>query len=143
MNAARIALRNLSRQKRRSILLGGAVAFGILVITLITSLAAGFMVNVQENFASFLAGHIFVSGFEKSASGRLLEVIRDEAQRMTRLPDFCQRTDANRHPAVRPFAGIAENSTACPSGINLARPPWERASKRHALPAPPIKEKTR
>ena len=80
MNAARIALRNLSRQKRRSFLLGGAVAFGILVITLITSLAAGFMVNVQENFASFLAGHIFVSGFEKSASGRLLEVIRDDQE---------------------------------------------------------------
>jgi putative ABC transport system permease protein len=78
MNAARIALRNLSRQKRRSFMLGGAIAFGILIITLITSLAAGFMVNVQENFASFLAGHIFIAGYEKSPSGRLVEIIRDD-----------------------------------------------------------------
>lgn len=59
------------------------------------------------------------------------------------LPDFCQRTDANRHPAVRPFAGTAENSTACPSGINLARTaetpfkPSRNTDREH------IKEKTR
>jgi putative ABC transport system permease protein len=103
MNAARIALRNLSRQKRRSFMLGGAIAFGILIITLITSLAAGFMVNVQENFASFLAGHIFVSGYEKSPSGRLMEVIRDDQELLD---------------AVKNVSGIAGNAIARRSGLS-------------------------
>lgn len=78
MKSVRIALRNLSRQKKRSFLLGGAIAFGILIITLVTSLSSGFMVNVQENFSSILAGHIFISGYEKSPSGLLISVIRDD-----------------------------------------------------------------
>jgi putative ABC transport system permease protein len=78
MNSARIAFRNLSRQKKRSFLLGGAIAFGILIITLVNSFTAGVVENVQENFSHFLAGHIFLSGYEKSPSGRVINVIRDD-----------------------------------------------------------------
>jgi putative ABC transport system permease protein len=78
MNSARIAFRNLSRQKKRSFLLGGAIAFGILIITLVNAFTAGVVENVQENFSHFLAGHIFLSGYEKSSSGRLVGVIRDD-----------------------------------------------------------------
>ena len=80
MNSPRIAFRNLSRQKKRSFLLGGAIAFGILIITLVNSFTAGVVDNVQENFSHFLAGHIFLSGFEKTPSGRLLNVIRDDRE---------------------------------------------------------------
>ena len=38
MNSLRIAFRNLSRQKKRSFLLGGAIAFGIMIITLVNSI---------------------------------------------------------------------------------------------------------
>jgi putative ABC transport system permease protein len=79
VNNARIAFRNLSRQKKRSFLLGGAIAFGILIITLVNSFTAGVVENVQENFSHFLAGHIFLTGYEKSDSGRLINVIRDDA----------------------------------------------------------------
>jgi len=78
MNSPRIAFRNLSRQKKRSFLLGGAIAFGILIITLVNSFTAGVVENVQENFSHFLAGHIFLTGYEKSPSGRLVSVIRDD-----------------------------------------------------------------
>ncbi len=78
MNTLRIAFRNLSRQKKRSFLLGGAIAFGILIITLVNSFTGGFVENVQENFSHFLAGHIFLTGYEKSPSGRLINVIRDD-----------------------------------------------------------------
>jgi putative ABC transport system permease protein len=78
MNSLRIAFRNLSRQKKRSFLLGGAIAFGILIITLVNSFTAGFVENVQENFSHFFAGHVFLYGYEKSASGRLITVIRDD-----------------------------------------------------------------
>jgi putative ABC transport system permease protein len=72
MNTLRIAFRNLSRQKKRSFLLGGAIAFGILIITLVNSFTAGFVENVQENFSHFFAGHVFLTGYEKSPSGRLI-----------------------------------------------------------------------
>ena len=78
MNSLRIAFRNLSRQKKRSFLLGGAIAFGILIITLVNSFTAGFVENVQENFSHFFAGHVFLTGYEKSPSGRLITVIRDD-----------------------------------------------------------------
>ena len=78
MKTLRIAFRNLSRQKKRSFLLGGAIAFGILIITLVNSFTAGFVENVQENFSYFFAGHVFLTGYEKSPSGRLINVIRDD-----------------------------------------------------------------
>jgi putative ABC transport system permease protein len=80
MTTLRIAFRNLSRQKKRSFLLGGAIAFGILIIMLVNAFAAGFVENVQENFSQFLAGHVFLQGFEKSPSGKLIGVIRDDSR---------------------------------------------------------------
>jgi putative ABC transport system permease protein len=78
MNSLRIAFRNLSRQKKRSFLLGGAIAFGIMIITLVNSFTAGFVENVQENFSHLFAGHVFLYGYEKSPSGRLITIIRDD-----------------------------------------------------------------
>ena len=74
-----IALRNLIRQRRRTFLLGGAIAFGITVATLINGVAGSFVGNASENSAQLLAGHIFVSGVERFADGRERNVIRDDA----------------------------------------------------------------
>ena len=79
MNSTRIALRNLNRQKKRSFLLGGAIAFGILIVTLIDGFTGSFVHNVDENFSHLLAGHIFITGYEKLASGRRVSVIRDDS----------------------------------------------------------------
>ena len=78
MTIFRIALRNLNRQKKRSFLLGGAIAFGVLVITLVNGFAGGFVDNIRENVSHLFAGHLFIQGYEKTASGRLVEVIRDD-----------------------------------------------------------------
>ncbi len=78
MQTARLALRNLTRQKKRTVLLGSAIAFGIMIVTIINGFAASFVRNVSENFANLAAGHIFVSGVEKSASGRENDIIRDD-----------------------------------------------------------------
>ncbi len=74
-----MALRNLNRQKKRSILLGGAIAFGVLIIMVIDGFAGAFMQNVSENVADIAAGHIFVAGSEQSDSGKTFSVIRDDA----------------------------------------------------------------
>ena len=78
MNSIKLALRNLTRQKKRSILLASAVAFGILIVTVINGFAAAFVQNVSENFANLEAGHVFVEGVEKTASGREVSIVRDD-----------------------------------------------------------------
>ena len=78
MNALLIALRNLTRQKKRTILLAGAIAFGILIVTLINGFTGSFVMNVGENFSNILAGHIFVEGKEKLSNGRVISIIRDD-----------------------------------------------------------------
>ena len=74
-----LALRNLSRQKRRSFLLGGAIAFGILIVTLVNGVAGGLARNLEQNFAQLLGGEIFIQGVQKTSSGQRLEVINDDA----------------------------------------------------------------
>lgn len=79
MNTARIAFRNMSRQKKRSILLVAAIAFGVLVVTLVNGFSAGMLRNVKDNLSHMIGGHLFVNGAEVTASGRLVSVIRDES----------------------------------------------------------------
>jgi len=79
METLKLALRNLSRQKRRTFLLGGAIAFGIMIVTIINGFVGAFVSNISENFANLAAGHVFVQGVEKSSSGKELDIIRDDA----------------------------------------------------------------
>ena len=76
--ASRIAWRNITRQRKRTALLGGAIAFGVLVIILIGSFTTGVLENVRENFTGIFGGHIYVSGEELSPSGRILGRIGDQ-----------------------------------------------------------------
>ncbi|MEI6875806.1 MAG: FtsX-like permease family protein [Spirochaetota bacterium] len=87
MEILKLALRNLTRQKKRTFLLGSAIAFGIMIVTIINGFAGAFIVNISENFANLAAGHIFIQGVEKSASGRESEIIRDDALLMKAVTD--------------------------------------------------------
>ena len=84
---ASMALRNLNRQKKRSVLLGGAIAFGVLIITVIDGFAGAFMRNVSENFADIAAGHIFVQGSELTSTGTPYSIIRDDSLLMQVLKE--------------------------------------------------------
>ncbi len=77
MSIIKIAWRNVDRQKRRSNLLVGAIAFGVVIILLVNSLAAGLISNAQRNFTSFLGGHIYISGEEVLDSGRIVSRTAD------------------------------------------------------------------
>ncbi len=74
-----LALRNLGRQKRRSFLLGGAIAFGILVVTFVNGAAGGLARNLERNFSQLLGGEIFLQGVQKTAGGQRIEVINDDS----------------------------------------------------------------
>jgi putative ABC transport system permease protein len=49
MKTMSLALRNLTRQKKRSFMLAGAVAFGFFVVTLIEGLVSGGINNFADN----------------------------------------------------------------------------------------------
>lgn len=75
MTTLRMALRNISRQKKRTILLGGAIAFGVMIITLVGSLTAGLASAANDTFTDLLGGHIYIAGREVSESGRLTLIV--------------------------------------------------------------------
>lgn len=79
MEIIKLALRNLSRQKKRTFMLGGAIAFGIMIVTIINGFVGAFVSNISENFANLAAGHVFVQGIEKSSSGKEYEIIHDDS----------------------------------------------------------------
>lgn len=78
MKYLNIAVRNLNRQKKRTLLIGGAIAFGILVITLSNTFVAGMVVNVKEAIAELRGGHIFISEKKRRDDGEIIEAFVDE-----------------------------------------------------------------
>jgi putative ABC transport system permease protein len=79
MEIIKLALRNLSRQKKRTFMLGGAIAFGIMIVTVINGFVGAFVSNISENFANLAAGHVFVQGIEKSRTGKEYDIIHDDS----------------------------------------------------------------
>ncbi len=77
MSVASMALKNLSRQLRRSVLLGGAIAFGILVITVVNGLSGSLITSLEANISNLVPGHIFVRGVEKTEKGRIILSMKD------------------------------------------------------------------
>jgi len=77
MNVAKIAVRNIVRQKKRSILLGGAIAFGVMIITLINSFTRGVTDTASANFTDLLGGQIYITGKELTPTGGNVSVIRE------------------------------------------------------------------
>ncbi len=77
MQSLRIAYRNVLRQGKRTALLGGAIAFGFFIFTLLNGFTAGLLGSVSENFADASGGHIYVSGSEVSSLGSEISFIRN------------------------------------------------------------------
>jgi putative ABC transport system permease protein len=78
MTFIKIAFRNLNRQKKRTLLLGGAIAFGIMIITLLNGLTAGATKNIKENFSYLLAGEVYLSEEIKREDGTVVEEFSDD-----------------------------------------------------------------
>ncbi|WP_300671394.1 ABC transporter permease [Desulfoluna sp.] len=72
----RIAFRNLIRQKRRNLLLGTGIAFGIMILFISQSYTKGLSDILINSFISSVFGHIQVNATEKS--DRSIAIIRDK-----------------------------------------------------------------
>ncbi len=86
----RIAIRNLLQNRRRSLLLGAAIALVTGVLVLLTSISNGMQINMLEVGTTLASGHVNVAGFFKLTSGdqsplvteypKLLELVRKEVK---------------------------------------------------------------
>jgi putative ABC transport system permease protein len=74
-----LAWKNLTRQKRRSLLLGAGIGLGTAIIALLSGFTQTMVVNARENLSQSSGGHIFMTGQEVTASGRHVAIIRDPA----------------------------------------------------------------
>jgi len=90
----KVAFRNISRQKKRSFLLAGAIAFGMLAITLMNALTAGAVVNIRDNFSHALGGHVFITGREWTNSGQMIMKIRPDANLDRLLEEHASQIEA-------------------------------------------------
>lgn len=94
MFTLKVAFRNISRQKKRSFLLAGAIAFGMLVITIINALTGGLVENIRENFAHALGGHVFITGREFNERGQQITKIRPDERLDQLLTEHAHRIQA-------------------------------------------------
>ena len=74
----RLAWRNLSRQKRRSFLLGGAIAFSVFIVVLINGLAGGIQASIRKNASDLVSGHIFYTEFIHGENDRTIQKVADD-----------------------------------------------------------------
>ncbi len=71
-----VSLRNLLRQKRRNILLGSAMAFGVMILVLANSFSHGISDILFNKIVVYVAGHVNVNTNE--GHGRDLSIFRDK-----------------------------------------------------------------
>ncbi len=93
MHIIRIAFRNLNRQKKRSFLLGGAIAFGLLIVTLVNAAAGGFQRNIADNFSHLFGGQVFIQGLERTTTGKRVSVIHDDGALLASISESAASVD--------------------------------------------------
>ncbi|MBL8995563.1 MAG: FtsX-like permease family protein [Spirochaetia bacterium] len=84
----RLSFRNLFRQKRRSLLLGAAIGFGMMILVLMNSFAAGLTDLFLNHVLVYVTGHMEIAGTERSTfkgamirdKDRIIAVITNESR---------------------------------------------------------------
>ncbi|MEM7738691.1 MAG: FtsX-like permease family protein, partial [Deinococcota bacterium] len=113
MQSLRIAYRNVLRQFKRTALLGGAIAFGFFIFTLLTGFTNGLLDSVSENFAATSGGHIYISGSEVSDLGSEISVVRDSevlTEALTSIEDNVLSANTRSSARVSIIFGSSEET---------------------------------
>ncbi len=87
-----LGFRNLFRQKRRTILLGAAMAFGMMILVIANSFALGISDNLFNRMIVYMAGHVEISIMKESKQWE--RIIRDKERFISliskNIPDIRQ-----------------------------------------------------
>ena len=89
-----MALRNVLRQKRRSLLLVAAIAFGVMTISMAQGFTRGLILTADGRVTELLGGHVYVAGREISGTGSLVSLISDQQTLERALSLVEEHTDA-------------------------------------------------
>lgn len=79
----KLALRNLTRQKRRNAVLAIAIAFGFFVVTFIDGFASGAVGCFEDQITQLLGGTVLIQGLEKipaeteDGKAKVVTIVRD------------------------------------------------------------------
>lgn len=80
----KLALRNLSRQKKRNVILAIAIAFGFFVVTAIDGLTTGMVGNLEDMITQVAGGTVLIGGYEKipaeeeGKKPKVINIVRDK-----------------------------------------------------------------
>lgn len=83
MKTVSLALKNLSRNKRRNAVLAFAIAFGFMVVTLIDGFATGVVGTFEDQITQVVGGNVIVQGLEwrnstlPGGNAELVNIVRD------------------------------------------------------------------
>lgn len=83
MKTISLALRNLTRNKRRNAILAVAIAFGFFVVTAIDGLTTGMVGNLENQITQLVGGNVVVQGLEwlnsdtPGGKAKLVNIVRD------------------------------------------------------------------
>lgn len=94
MKTVSLALRNLTRNKRRNSILAIAIAFGFLVVTAIDGFVTGVVGTLENQITQLVGGNVIVQGLEwqnstvPGGSASLVNIVRDRDYAKT-IVDSC------------------------------------------------------
>jgi ABC-type lipoprotein release transport system permease subunit len=80
-----IALRNLGTHKRRTLLLGGAIAGVTALLVILMGLSTGMKETMLESATTLMTGHVNVGGFYKVTAGQSAPVVTSYPKLMEQL----------------------------------------------------------
>jgi putative ABC transport system permease protein len=118
-----VAFRNLSRHKKATFLIGGVIAFGVLIVCMLQGWTGALMTNLSANLANLSAGHIYVQGVEKLGSGKEFQIIRDDSRLIAAMEATgLKPLYVNRRAEFTASLSFAGNSTQqSVSGIDYSK----------------------
>ncbi|MDX9959057.1 MAG: FtsX-like permease family protein [Spirochaetia bacterium] len=118
----RIAARNTTRQKKRSLMLGGAIAFGFSIITLVNGFSAGLVDSVKDNISWQFGGQIYISGAQLSDRGSEIALLGDTGTAFSAVDALGDQVASvhQRSKATGSFYFGTREETVRLEGIDLA-----------------------
>ena len=120
MRYLHVAVKNVVREKRRSMLLAGAIAFGLMIIILVGSLADGIMDSFINQQAGMISGHVVVQGYSYSSRDNLISWMEEEDPILKNSRDFFGEEDRinRRSTAMGTFINGSEARQQYVMGID-------------------------
>ncbi len=83
-----IAVRNLIQHRRRSLLLGGAMALVTILLVLLGAVGAGIESTMMRAGTALLSGHVNVTGFYKVSSGRVAPLLLEREKVLGQIEEL-------------------------------------------------------